>query len=302
MKKIILVLATVLLANLNSFGQCSELFISEYVEGSGNNKAIEIFNPTGSAINLTGYSIRRYSNGNSDFSAGGEVQLTGTIPAFGTWVLVNGQTSTTPTSPACDPALQALANQLDIPYPSPTYMNGNDAITLSKNGVDIDIFGKIGEDPGTAWTNVFPFTDGDGAWITSDHTMIRKSAVNTGITANPAAFDPLAQYDTLVRNTWTNLGSHTCVCAVGIEEVKGPEVRVFPNPFNQNGEIHISSSAAISRVEILTLLGQIVYSNQLTDKSARALIANPLGLTNGIYILRIYSANAPTANQRIQIR
>ena len=33
---------------------CTELFISEYVEGSSNNKAIEIYNPTGVAVNLSG--------------------------------------------------------------------------------------------------------------------------------------------------------------------------------------------------------------------------------------------------------
>ncbi|HBR56725.1 MAG TPA: deoxyribonuclease I, partial [Blastocatellia bacterium] len=30
----------------------SELFISEYIEGSSNNKALEIYNGTGSAIDL----------------------------------------------------------------------------------------------------------------------------------------------------------------------------------------------------------------------------------------------------------
>ena len=31
---------------------CSELFISEYLEGSGNNKGIEIYNPTTQPIEL----------------------------------------------------------------------------------------------------------------------------------------------------------------------------------------------------------------------------------------------------------
>ena len=32
---------------------CSELFISEYAEGWSNNKAIEIYNPTGADIDLS---------------------------------------------------------------------------------------------------------------------------------------------------------------------------------------------------------------------------------------------------------
>ncbi len=45
--------------------QCSDLFFSEYVEGYANNKAVEIYNPTGDAINLSGYSIARFSNGST---------------------------------------------------------------------------------------------------------------------------------------------------------------------------------------------------------------------------------------------
>ena len=45
--------------------QCDELFFSEYLEGYANNKALEIYNPTGEAINLSGYSIARASNGST---------------------------------------------------------------------------------------------------------------------------------------------------------------------------------------------------------------------------------------------
>ena len=45
--------------------QCDDLFISEYVEGYANNKALEIYNPTGSAIQLSDYSLARFSNGST---------------------------------------------------------------------------------------------------------------------------------------------------------------------------------------------------------------------------------------------
>ena len=43
----------------------SDLFISEYVEGSSNNKAIELFNGTGAAVDLAagGYQLQLYFNG-----------------------------------------------------------------------------------------------------------------------------------------------------------------------------------------------------------------------------------------------
>ena len=45
--------------------QCTDLFFSEYIEGSSNNKALEIYNPTNQEIDLSAYSISRYSNGSS---------------------------------------------------------------------------------------------------------------------------------------------------------------------------------------------------------------------------------------------
>src|SRR5690606_28807467 len=125
--------------------QCTELFISEYVVGTGNNKAYELYNPTDADIVLDGYLLKRYSNGEQ--TAGDETVLMGTIPAYGTWVVANGQTEDidlgTFISPKCDPELQALADQLDNPYPAPTFMNGNDALVLvTSTGAPVDIFGK----------------------------------------------------------------------------------------------------------------------------------------------------------------
>ncbi|MDD3527183.1 MAG: lamin tail domain-containing protein [Bacteroidales bacterium] len=134
----------------------TDLFFSEYVEGSGNNKGVEIYNPTNQTIDLTNYWVARFSNGESTFTSGGITQLTGTLEPYKTHILVNGQTTSTPTSPACDPALQAIANQLDHDYPAPMYMNGNDAIALLKtpngetplenmsNVTSVDLIGQIG--------------------------------------------------------------------------------------------------------------------------------------------------------------
>ena len=44
----------------------TDLFFSEYVEGSSNNKALEIFNDTGATVDLAagGYAVEMYFNGN----------------------------------------------------------------------------------------------------------------------------------------------------------------------------------------------------------------------------------------------
>ena len=63
---------------------CSQLFISEYVEGWSNNKALEIYNPTSQSIDLSSYSISRYANGGTTPST---TQLTGIINAYETFVV-----------------------------------------------------------------------------------------------------------------------------------------------------------------------------------------------------------------------
>ena len=212
----------------NSCSPCSgcegalDVFISEYVEGTGNNKAIEFYNPTSNWIDLSAYQLQRWSNGEG--TATDWTDLIGIIEPHGTWVLVNGQTEDVDlgggaTSPACDPALQAYADQLDNVYPAPTYFNGDDALVLVKNNTTtvVDIFGIPGEDPGVAWTDDADncFIDvGDGEWLTSNHTLRRLSGVIQGVTIPPACFDVQLEWEILDVNDWTGLGWHTVDCEV----------------------------------------------------------------------------------------
>ncbi len=66
MKKILLLTFSLFVITNFSYSQgCTDLFFSEYVEGYANNKALEIYNPTDAAINLSSYSIARFSNGST---------------------------------------------------------------------------------------------------------------------------------------------------------------------------------------------------------------------------------------------
>lgn len=282
MKKVLLSL--LIASPLSMLAQCTELFISEYCEGSGNNKAIEIYNPTANSINLSGYVLERYSNGSATISD--QLVLSGTVAPYDVFVIVNGQTSSTPTSPACDTALQAKANQLDGVYPAPTYFNGNDALALTKNGVKVDIFGKIGEDPIISWTDVFPYTSAaGGTWITINHTMKRKSAIQGGVTTNPSAFNPMAEYDTLPSNTWTSLGTHACACGTaGIAVQNIPTVAIYPNPVAVNQPVTVSSSSVISTVEFYTLEGKLVKSVSNTSQ-AKTLTISTGDLQKSTYLM-----------------
>lgn len=111
----------------------SDLIISEYLEGSSNNKAIEIYNGTGADVDLAAYSLMKQTNGSGDYK--NEQVLTGTLANGETFVLVNSQASD---------ELKALGNMES----NVTSFNGDDAVALFKNGEKIDEVGIFdgGED------------------------------------------------------------------------------------------------------------------------------------------------------------
>ena len=169
--------------------QCSELFISEYIEGGGNNKSIEIFNPSRVTVDLASYTVELYKNGNTSSSV--SVALTGNLLPDSVFVIVHSSANT------------ALKNHADLLVNSLTF-NGDDAITLEKSGVKVDIFGEIGTDPGTSWSN-------NGA-NTKDKTLVRKFSIQLGVTVNPSGFDPSVEWDVLPKDDFTNIGMHASAC------------------------------------------------------------------------------------------
>lgn len=303
MKKILLSLAIAASAvTVNAQTFCTELFFSEIVEGSGNNKAMEIYNPTQAPVNLSNYRIVRYSNGSTIGTD--SLNLQGTIGALDVWVVVNGQTTTQPNSPACDTVLQAMGDQLGGAYPDPQYQNGDDAICLVRISpyAIIDIYGKIGEDPGQSWSDVFPYTDAQGAWWTKDHTLQRKYAVTGGTTVNPSAFNVTAEYDSLPQDTWTGLGQHACNCAnVGITENKATKMSVYPNP--TNGQVVVNANENITHIEVFNTLGEVVVAEEYTSADQQtSKYVDLSGMPGGMYMIQVQLSSGNTLTSKITLR
>ena len=157
----------------NGGGNGSNLFFSEYIEGSSYNKALEIANTTANTINLSNYSIKKQSNGSGGWSSG--YTLSGQLSSGDVFVIANTNASTNITSIA---DITTTASELSF--------NGNDPIGLFKNDVLIDVIGD--------------FNSGS-AYFAKDVTLQR----NSDITQPTTAFE-WNQWTELPKNTFDDLG------------------------------------------------------------------------------------------------
>ena len=316
MKQLFTFLLTYLFS-ISVHAQCTELFFSEYVEGWSNNKALEIYNPTANSIDLSAYSISRYSNGGTSPST---TQLAGTIEPYSTFVVgldkrnpdgegyeapmwdgyytytdsITGQEITTYN---IESDLQGKIDLFVNPiyyfgtnadsaaaFPTTLYFNGNDAITLEilGGGVVVDLIGKVGEDPGASWT------DQNGNYWTKDHTLKRKYDIGGGVTGNPINFDPTLEWDSLPANTFINLGFHECACNPNntLSEINS-SFFVTPNPSN-DGYISIHNINEILNTKIYDLYGKLILNKNTSNKNQIK-----LNLTNkkGIYFIVLTDKN-----------
>lgn len=173
----------------------TDLIISEYVEGSSFNKAIELYNGTGAPVDLAagGYEVQLFSNGNA--AANSTLSLSGTIAPGGTFVAANPQASA---------AILAVA---DVTNGGAINWNGDDAIVLAKSdgvGGDlvVDSFGQVGVDPGSEWPGG-----------STNDTLRRLPTVCSGDTDPSDAFDASTEWQVLAQDTFDGLGTHTIDCA-----------------------------------------------------------------------------------------
>lgn len=334
MKKALLFVSLFTLGS--TFAQdCSKIFISEYVEGWSNNKALEIYNPTSSPVDLSQYFVSRYDNGSQDATLLNSVQLTGTVPPYGVYVGAldkRNPAGTGQEAPLWD-SLRVRANGFYSPdYNSNKtfYWNGNDAVVLFKgilptnqplsynitnitpSPVPMDGIGRIGENPGTGWM-------AGGVAVTLDHSLIRKPSIKKGYTALTGPFIPLAEWDSIPAVTvllnsngdtiksnagnpikfgnWFSLGSHNCDCnLLAAKELNMIEMNLFPNP-SENGVFVIKANNVINTVTAYNSIGQMVNTIEVNSDTTGIDVGN----TPGVYLIRIETPSG-IATKRVIVK
>ncbi|MBP7830352.1 MAG: autotransporter-associated beta strand repeat-containing protein [Kiritimatiellae bacterium] len=172
-----------------SGGAATDLFISEYIEGSSNEKYIEIYNGTGGSVDLADYSLILFANGATGYTTSNS--LSGSLANGAVAVYRHGSATN---------AAGSTATAVDF--------NGDDAFVLWKksSGSYADIIGRVGEQPANgAWTN------GAAGISTKDQTLVRKASVTGGVTSNPGSGFPTltTEWDQYGTSDSSRLGSHT---------------------------------------------------------------------------------------------
>jgi len=178
------------------------VFFSEYIEGSSNNKALEIYNGTDADVDLSDFAVVRYNNGNSGIDDENLYPLEGTLAAGAVYIMANA---------SADQTILDFANVLS----EVTYYNGDDYLGLvydsNSDGVFdnatevIDVFGVLGVDPGDGW-EVAGVAD-----ATKNHTLVRKASVVAGnvdwvASAGTDADD--SEWIVYDEDTFSYLGTH----------------------------------------------------------------------------------------------
>jgi endonuclease I len=197
----------------------TDLFISEYIEGSSNNKAIEIYNPTSSSISLSSYSLQKQANGTGSW--GSPLSLSGSLASGQTYTIVYSLAGTT---------LKNKANL--VTTSSALTFNGNDAVALFKNTSLIDIVGVFNS----------------SAIFGADVTLVRKATVTKGRTSYATS-----EWTSYTRDTFTYTGSHTMTGTAKIAVTNPNDKKeestiqntenafnIYPNPTTQDAKLQLA--------------------------------------------------------------
>lgn len=167
-------------------GSTDDLLISEYLEGSANNKALEIYNASAGSVELSGCSLQFYFASSDNTQ---EIKLSGSLRSKQTFVVCHVD------------AAPAIASRCDLKSDA-YFFNGDDAIELVCSNALVDSFGQRGVDPGEGWG------DPSSATFTKDHTLRRKCSVSRGDTQSTNAFDPALEWEGFAIDASQGLGRH----------------------------------------------------------------------------------------------
>ncbi len=212
-------------------GETYELFFSEYVEGSSNNKILEIANINDNDISLDEYSIKLSANGAADWTTNTQLLTGKSILGNDVFVLADSS--------------NAICTAEEDITSGVTSFNGNDAIGLFKNDVLIDIIGVLGND----------------AVFASNTTLVRNNNIET-----PSTTYNTSEWTSFPNDTCTDIGSHSVVLNIK-ENTLFTDVKIYPNPISSN-HLNILSNQDLT-IQVFNILGKQVLTHSVTKNKTK---------------------------------
>lgn len=242
---------TVSTTTMTSDIYAKDLFVSKYLEGTSNNKGLEITNKTGHPVNLSDYrlSIQFPSGGNYYFPD--PYELEGIVQNNETFVVLHPDANF-----SCYTINQA---KFVTAAPQMTF-SGSQYLELRYKNSTVDAIGVSNTNNSSTLGNV---------------SLYRKASVN-----QPNTSFNISEWDSYASNYCQNLGTLSASDVI----LAGNEFKIYPNPVYDhifvNGKVENVKSA-----QILDFSGKLIYSENLPFKNKKNIAVQ--NLTAGSYLLKL---------------
>jgi predicted extracellular nuclease len=218
----------------------SGVYFSQYIEGSGSNKAVELYNGSGATISMADFVFSMASNGaNTPFS--NRVAFSGTLGYGCTFVVSNSG------------ANAAILAEADATSNSFCNWNGDDCVSLYQivagDTILVDRIGTLGNDPGTSW-NVYDPTGTVVEGQTHDKTLYRRATVVDGNPVWAGSCD--REWDVMPINTYDGFGSHGSIPCSGNINPSVDSVTLNPAAPTEDDPVEVSAEITDADGTVIT--------------------------------------------------
>jgi endonuclease I len=228
-----------------------DLMVTKYLEGSSNNKALEITNKTGHIVNLSDYrlSIQFYSGTNYYFVD--PYELEGTVQNNETFVVLN---------PSANFSCYTI-NQAKFVTAAPQMtFTGSNYLELRYKSSSVDAIGVTGQSNSSVLANV---------------SLYRKANIN-----NPTTTFTIGEWDSYASDYCQNLG------VLGTSDVvlAENEFKIYPNPVNDNIFVN-GKTEKIKTAQVLDFSGKVISTEQNPFKNKKNISVQSLPTAS--YLLKL---------------
>lgn len=229
-----------------------DLFVSKYLEGTGNNKAIEITNKTGHAVNLSDYRLSIQFPSGSNYYFPAPYELEGIVQNNEAFVILN------PTA-----SFSCFTNN-DAKFvtaaPQMTY-SGSQYVELSYKTATVDAIGTKFQSNSSVLSNV---------------SLYRKGGVN-----QPTTSFNINEWDIHSSNYCEDLGT---LSLSDVRYVENEKFKIYPNPVSEN--IFVSGQVEnIENAQVIDWSGKLLLNEKAPFKNKKNISVQ--NLQPGTYLLKL---------------